>query len=178
MARNVLTIRAQRSAAACTLAARCARGVVLGQLLQHAGVADDDRERVVELVRHAGQQGAERGELLALVQGLPLALDLGLGRALLGEVDDRGDECRLALILDQPRGGRGGECRAIQPAQVLLQAIDDAVRLHRREETLARAVIDVELLGRGPVQTDAAEPEQRPKRLDWRTPAGHHACGR
>ncbi len=51
------------------------------------------------------------------------------------------------------------------PTQVLLQAIDDTVRLHCREKSLARSVIDIELLGRGLVQTDTAEPEQGSKRL-------------
>ena len=81
MARKVLTIRAQRSAAACTRAARWPGGVVLGQLLEHAGIADDHRERIVQLVRDAGQQRAQCRQLLALVQGLALPLDLGLGGA-------------------------------------------------------------------------------------------------
>ena len=112
------------------------RRLVLRQLLHHAGIADHDRERVVELVRDAGQEGAQGRQLLALVQGLALALDLGLGGVPLGEVDDRGDEGRLALILDQPRGGGGREGGAVQPTQDLLQALDDPVRIHGREEVL------------------------------------------
>ena len=51
---------------------RC--GVAL--LLEQHGARDDDRQRIVELVRNAGQQRAECGELLALVQGLALPRQL------------------------------------------------------------------------------------------------------
>ena len=81
MARKVRTMRAQRSAAAriFTAAARVAR---VALLLEHHRPRHDDRERVVELVRDAGEERAERGQLLALVQRFALPREL-LRRALL-----------------------------------------------------------------------------------------------
>jgi hypothetical protein len=55
-------------------------GLAFALLLQQAGAAHHDGQRVVQLVRHAGQQAAHRAELLALAQRLALALDLLLRR--------------------------------------------------------------------------------------------------
>ena len=72
-------------------------GLVFALLLEQAGPAHDDRQRVVELVGDAGEQAPHGGELLALAQGLALALDLPLGVVALGDVGDRrGVEDRAA----------------------------------------------------------------------------------
>src|SRR5262249_16225863 len=51
------------------------RGSVTLLLEQHRA-SNDDGQRIVELVRHAGEQRAERRELLALVQRFALPLEL------------------------------------------------------------------------------------------------------
>ena len=48
-------------------------------LLEQHGARDDHRQRVVELVRDAGQQRAERGQLLALVRATRAARASSLG---------------------------------------------------------------------------------------------------
>ena len=68
-------------------------------LFEQHGARHHDGERIVELVRDAGQQRAERRELLALVGRLALARELR-GRALvLGDVARDRQHVRLALVL-------------------------------------------------------------------------------
>ena len=50
-------------------------GVAGKLLLQHRRLAEHHRQRIVQLMRDAGEQRADRGEFLALVQRLALALD-------------------------------------------------------------------------------------------------------
>jgi hypothetical protein len=57
-------------------------------LLQHRRLADDDRQRVVELVCHPGEQRAERAHFLALVQPVTLAGDLARRLLLLRQIPD------------------------------------------------------------------------------------------
>ena len=94
MARKVRTMRAQRSAAVRIFsAAVCVAGVAL--LLEQHRARHDDRQRIVELVRDAGEQRTERGELFALVQRFALSRQL-FGRALLfGDVAGDGQHMRL-----------------------------------------------------------------------------------
>ena len=88
-------MRPQRSAASrMRCASACSVGLAVALLLEQAGAAHHDGQRVVQLVRHAGQQAAHRGELLALAQRLALALDLLRGGAALGQVGHRGGEVR------------------------------------------------------------------------------------
>ena len=91
-------MRAQRSAAVRIFsAAACVAGIAL--LLEQHRPRDDDRQRIVELVRDAGQQRAERGELLALVQRFALPRQLLRRALLLGDVAGDGQHVRLALVL-------------------------------------------------------------------------------
>ena len=71
----------------------------LGLLLEQAGAAHHDGQRVVQLVRHAGQQAAHRGELLALAQRVALALDLAGALDALGDVAHRGGVVHDAVEL-------------------------------------------------------------------------------
>jgi hypothetical protein len=80
MFRKVRTMRPQRSAASRMRTRVVVQRRALGLVLQQAGAAHHDGQRVVQLVRHAGQQAAHRGELLALAQRLALALDLSTRR--------------------------------------------------------------------------------------------------
>ena len=91
------------------------------------GVADHDRERVVELVRDAGQQRAERSQLLRLVQRVPLALDLGLGRPLRPEVDDAVHDRLDAAELHDARAHQRREDGPVLAAQLDLAAVDAAL---------------------------------------------------
>ena len=93
----------------------------------HQRVADDDRQRIVELVRHAGEQFAERRHLLVLEQHLALVLELFLHRQLLGEVDRRRYRDLLALVVGEPAVGGGGKFLALRVDQVELVFIDVAV---------------------------------------------------
>ena len=90
-------------------------------LAQHRGIADDDRERVVELVRHAGEQRPERRQLLALVQRLARARHLRLGGAQRGQVDRARHDRRLALEQDRPRGQRRRHLGAVGAPQHQLE---------------------------------------------------------
>src|SRR3546814_8129030 len=70
---------------------------IAGSLLHELGVADHHRERVVQLVRHPGQQRAEGAQLLALIKRVALARHLLLCGALLSQVMGGGDDHLLAL---------------------------------------------------------------------------------
>ena len=86
-ARKLLTIRAQRSAAARRRPSECAPRVA-DLLLEHHRPAQHDGQRIVQLVRHAGQQRAQRGQLLTLVCGLSLAVRFDLGPLAAADIDD------------------------------------------------------------------------------------------
>ena len=111
MARKVWTIRAQRSAAAPILRARSSNAVPAASSCEHLGLADDRGERVVELVADAGEQRAERGQLLGLVQGLARARQLLLGALAVGDV-----EMDAADGVDLPSLRREARCRATGPS--------------------------------------------------------------
>ena len=68
--------RSARPPRGCARRRRAAPAASSHLLLEQAGAPHHDRQRVVQLVRDAGQQAAHRGELLALAQRLALALDL------------------------------------------------------------------------------------------------------
>jgi hypothetical protein len=103
------------------------RGRVRGRVAQQLGVAGDHREGVVELVGHAGEQRAERGELLALVERLALARDLGLGDLQRGEVEQAGHRAGSPLVLDDAGGHDRREWRAVGPAHLDLDVVDPAL---------------------------------------------------
>ena len=63
-----------------------------GEFVQQRRLGDDHGERIVELVRDAGEQRAHRRHLLVLVQLLALAVDLVLGLPPLAQVADRAEE--------------------------------------------------------------------------------------
>ena len=105
---------------------RVADDRVGGVLLEHHRAADHDRERVVQLVRDAGQQGAQGGHLLALVQCLALPRQLGLRLSPAGNVAQVGGE-HPALVepdlgdgqLDRqqpPRAGRSPSISIRRPS--------------------------------------------------------------
>ena len=78
---------------------RGARGGVALLLEQH-GTRDDDRQRIVELVRHAGQQRSERGQLLALVERLALPREFVRGALPLGDVARQREDAVLPADRD------------------------------------------------------------------------------
>ena len=88
---------------------------------------DDHRERVVELVRHARQQRAERAQLLVLTENLPLPLELRLDPLGLGQIDHRRDHRILAFERDQARGEGPPELGAVGPPQAHLEAVEPAL---------------------------------------------------
>ena len=126
IARKVLTIRAQRSAAVLILADRIGDlGLELG-LGEHRRAPDHDRERIVELVGDARQQRAEGADLVGLMQRLALPGDLLLGPLHLGDVDE--DHQREALLAAAERHARGGDhdvaaIQRVQPPLGLLHAL-------------------------------------------------------
>ena len=63
-----------------------------GKFVQQRRLRDHHGQRVVELVRDAGEQRAHRRHLLVLVQLLALAVDLLLGPPALAQVADRAEE--------------------------------------------------------------------------------------
>src|SRR6516162_10342869 len=78
-------------------------------LLEQECLTDDDRQRVVELVRDPGQQRSERAHLFTLVEAVALAGDFKLRLLLLRQISDmRRKECASG---DLGRGNRqlGGE---------------------------------------------------------------------
>src|SRR6516164_2222062 len=63
-------------------------------LLEQQCLTDDDRQRVVELMRDPGQQRSERAHLFTLVEAVALAGDFTLRLLLLGQISDmRRKEC-------------------------------------------------------------------------------------
>ena len=76
--------RAHRWAAASIFSTRVEQGSTdpgRGRvLLQYAGLAEHDRQRIVELMGDAGEQRAKGGKFLVLVKGVALALDFLGGR--------------------------------------------------------------------------------------------------
>jgi hypothetical protein len=115
------TAVSSRSPNGCFAASRCAG---------RAGSTTRDRERVVQLVGAAGQQAAHCGQLLALAQGLALALDLARRGVHLGHVDHL-------------RGVEGGAPHVGAPQHHLdreLGAVGaQRVQLHARAEHARRA---------------------------------------
>ncbi len=93
-ARKLFTIRPARSAAH-----GCARplpNVSCGRLLpQQGGLRHQDRQRVVQLMGHAGQQRAHGGELFDLGNAGALRLDFRLGALALAQVAHMGCEQML-----------------------------------------------------------------------------------
>ena len=65
---------------------------ILGILFEHDRPADHHRERIVELMRDAGQKGSERRHLFALMERLALAGHFRFGLTLHGQIADIGDE--------------------------------------------------------------------------------------
>ena len=57
-------------------------------LLEHDGAPEHDRERIVQFMRHAGQERAERRQLLALVHRRALPVGFGLGLLPVADVED------------------------------------------------------------------------------------------
>ena len=70
-----------------------------GLFFQQAGAAHDDGQGVVQLVRHAGQQGAHGAEFFALAQGFALAVNLARRFVLRRQVSDEGSVEGLAVYL-------------------------------------------------------------------------------
>ena len=68
-------------------------------LLQHHRAGDHHRQRIVELVCDPGEQRSERGKLLALVQSVALARELGGRLFPVGDVARNGEHVRFTLIL-------------------------------------------------------------------------------
>ena len=58
----------------------------LHRLFEHQRMADDDRQRIVQFMRDAGQQRSQRRHFLALVQSFALALNFGGRRPRRGHV--------------------------------------------------------------------------------------------
>ena len=124
IARNVLTMRAQRSAALPILSARSAVFGVGGALLHHQGQAEHHRKRIVQFVRHAGQQAAEGRHFLVLVQRLALMLQFLLHLDVVGEVVGMGDDDLLAVKIDQPRGNRAPAWLAVLAPELRFEIVD------------------------------------------------------
>ena len=69
-------------------------------LLEHDGAPEHDRERIVQFMRHAGQERAERRQLLALVHRRALPVGFGLGPFPVADVEDEaGDVGESALFV-------------------------------------------------------------------------------
>lgn len=126
--------------------------LVHGELVQQHRLPDDHRQGVVELVGDTREQGAERADLLALMQGLALPGDLGLRALLVGQVGEAGDDRRLTFILHQPRGQRCREHGAIGAPQHQLMAIQPALLPHEAEYLVAIARLDI--VAREPLHRD------------------------
>ena len=101
-----MTIREQRSAAARSRLERSPDHGIVHLVLEHDRPAHHDRQRVVQLMRHAGQQRAERSQALTQVRRLALAPDLGLRLLAFGNVAaDRLDLDQLSLLVEDPGVG-------------------------------------------------------------------------
>ena len=151
-------MRAQRSAAAWIFSTRAAIAGSVADLAQHRGIADHHRQRVVELVRDAGEQRPERGQLLALVQRLARARRLGLGGAQRGQVDRGGHDRRLALEQDLPRGQRHRDLAAVGAAQRHLVVGHLAPGGELGVEPVALGRVGIERAAVEAVEVDALEP--------------------
>ena len=116
-------------------------------------------------MRHARQQRAERGQLLALVQRLALARDLGLRLLLPGQVEHAGDDRALALELHQPRRQHGREHGAVGAPLGQLEAIHRAMRAQQRDQAVAVPDVDVETSHVDPRQVGERHAEQIGERL-------------
>jgi hypothetical protein len=95
---------------------------LLALLFEQAGAAHHDRKRVVQLVRHAGQEAAHRAQLFALAQRLALALDLARRVVRLGHVDQRGGVERGAAHVGAPQHHLDRKLGAVRAQCVQLHA--------------------------------------------------------
>ena len=150
MARNVLTMRAHRSAALLILSARSAVLGSLRALLHHQGQAEDDRQRIVQFVGHARQQAAQRRHLFILVQGLALPLQFPLHLDTVREVVSVRDDDLLALEVDQPRGNRAPAWLAILALELGLELVDQPFPQQPLDILPAIHRIDVDIRPRFP----------------------------
>ena len=81
--------------------------------LEHHGTGHDNGKWIVEFVSDARQQGTQRGELFALVQGLALARQLPGGALLFRDVTCDGQHVRFPLVLHRDPVHFEFQCRAI-----------------------------------------------------------------
>ena len=107
--------------------ARCSLGSSSIAFLQRVKAAADDHQEIVEIVRHAAGQLAERVELLRFRQLLLHLLELELGLAALGDVaGDLGEADELAVLVDRVDDDAGPEEGAVladAPAFLLVAAL-------------------------------------------------------
>src|SRR6516225_2512332 len=95
-------------------------------LLEQECLTDDDRQRVIELMRNAGQQRSERAHLFTLVEAVALTGDFKLGLLLLRQISDmRRKQCAPG---DLGRGNRqlGGELIFTAQRRDLDSPVEDA----------------------------------------------------
>ena len=116
-------------------------GCAVALLLEQPGAAHHDRQRVVQLVGHAGQQAAHRAELLALAQRLALALDLLGGGAALGQVGQRRGEVRLGADRGAPQHHLDRDLAAVGARRGHLDAAADHVRVAAGEHAPERRLV-------------------------------------
>ena len=62
---------------------------------------------------HAGEQRAERAQLLALIDHLALALDFGLSRLSLRQIQDADHQAGRSVVVERARRQRNGDFSSV-----------------------------------------------------------------
>ena len=134
-------MRAHRSAAFSIFSARSAILSSLASSLSSSAWPTSTERRIVELVRDARKQFAQRTQFLALVQEIALAGKLRLGFATFGQVAATRDRNFAAVIVDLPVAHRCPEQGAVGPLELDLDIVQRALLAKPVDQNVALAVI-------------------------------------